>query len=105
MAGTEKRVNYEFDTSNKQMVTIFHTTPIVEDEEKFARTHYFSDQERTIITTDFKNALLELFGVSNIEELIDQLDEQSQLFFNVGEGKMRFDRSTNAVIVYMKSFK
>lgn len=100
-----KSVKYEYDSNKKQVVVLFKNGPKIEDEKSFCRTHYFLDQEKTRITTIFKDELLKLFKVDGVKELKEKIDNNIKLIFKPGDGDMVYDESINTVIVYTDSFK
>lgn len=100
-----KSVKYEYDSNRKQIVVLFKNGPKIEDEKTFCRSHYFIDQEKTKITTVFKDELLRLFNVEGVKELKEKIDNNIKLIFKSGDGVMSYDESINTVIVYTNSFK
>lgn len=98
-------VFYEKENINREVIIIFKEVPIIEDESLFSRSHYFRDKENKSITPLFKDELLKLFDVADVNELKEKIDNKIRLMFKVGTGKMCYDGQTNTVIVYMESFK
>ena len=100
-----KSVKYEYDSNRRQIVVLFKNGPKIEDEQSFSRTHYFVDEEKTRITTAFKDELLRLFSVDSVKELKAKIDNNIKLIFKPGDGEMVYDEMTNTVVVYTNSFK
>ena len=100
-----RSIKYEYDSNKKQIVVLFKNGPKIEDEQNFCRTHYFLDQEKTRITTIFKDELLKLFSVDGVKELKEKIDNNVKLVFKPGDGNMIYEKSINTVIVYTNSFK
>lgn len=100
-----KSVKYEYDLNRKKIVVLFRNGPVIEDEDSFCRTHYFTDTNNTMITTSFKDELLKLFDVNGVKELKEKIDNNIKLIFRAGEGEMCYDDASKTVIVYTKSFK
>lgn len=100
-----KSIKYEYESNRKEIVVLFKNGPKIEDEENFARSHYFTDQEKTKITTIFKDELLKLFKVEGVKELKAKIDNNVKLLFKKGNGEMIYDEKINTVIVYTDYFK
>lgn len=100
-----RSIKYEYDSNRKKIVVLFKNGPKIEDEENFCRSHYFTDQEKTKITTIFKDELLKLFNVDGVKELKEKIDNNVKLLFKSGNGDMIYDEKINTVIVYTNSFK
>lgn len=100
-----KSVKYEYDLNKKKIVVLFRNGPVIEDENSFCRTHYFTDVEKTMITTSFKDELLKLFNVSGVKELKEKIDNNIKLIFKPGEGEMYYDDINKTVFVFTKTFK
>lgn len=100
-----KSIKYEYDSNRRQIVVLFKNGPKIEDEQSFCRTHYFVDEEKTKITTAFKDELLKLFNVDSVKELKAKIDNNIKLIFKPGDGEMIYDATTNMVVVYTNSFK
>lgn len=101
----EKSVKYEYEENDKKIVVIFDNPPTIKDPSSFRRTHYFTDVECTKITTNFKNKLLELFKVSNIDDLKAVIAKNNiTLTFEPGEGEIIYDPVRQEVIVYTETF-
>lgn len=101
----EKSVKYEYEENDKKIVVIFDNPPTIKDPASFRRTHYFTDIECTKITTNFKNKLLELFKVSNIDDLKAVIAKNNiTLTFEPGEGEIIYDPVRQEVIVYTETF-
>lgn len=98
-------IKYEYDNYDRKVIILFKEGPKIEDEKSFSRTHYFSDEEMTIITTDFKDELLKLFNVSNVEMLKETIDDNVGLVFKPGEGTIEYNEKSSTVIIYTKTFK
>ena len=100
-----KSVKYEYDLNRKKIVVLFRDGPVIEDENSFCRTHYFTDVDNTMITTSFKDELLRLFNVSGVKELKEKIDNNIKLVFKPGEGEMYYDDVSKTVFVFTKTFK
>lgn len=100
-----RSVKYEYDLNRKKIVVLFRNGPVIEDENSFCRTHYFTDVDNTMITTSFKDALLRLFNVSGVKELKEKIDNNIKLIFKPGEGEMYYDDVSKTVFVFTKTFK
>lgn len=100
-----RSVKYEYDLNRKKIVVLFRNGPVIEDENSFCRTHYFTDVDNTMITTSFKDELLRLFNVSGVKELKEKIDNNIKLIFKPGEGKMYYDDVSKTVFVFTKTFK
>lgn len=100
-----KSIKYEYDSNRREIVVLFKNGPKIEDENSFCRSHYFTDQEKTKITTVFKDELLNLFGVDGVKELKTKIDNNVKLIFKPGNGDMTYDEETKTVIVYTNTFK
>lgn len=100
-----RSVKYEYDLNRKKIVVLFRNGPVIEDENSFCRTHYFTDADNTMITTSFKDELLRLFNVSGVKELKEKIDNNIKLIFKPGEGKMYYDDVSKTVFVFTKTFK
>ena len=91
--------------NRKKIVVLFRNGPVIEDENSFCRTHYFTDVDNTMITTSFKDELLRLFNVSGVKELKEKIDNNIKLIFKPGEGEMYYDDVSKTVFVFTKTFK
>ena len=100
-----RSVKYEYDLNRKKIVVLFRNGPVIEDENSFCRTHYFTDVDNTMITTSFKDELLRLFNVSGVKELKEKIDNNIKLIFKPGEGEMYYDDVSKTVFVFTKTFK
>ncbi len=100
-----KSIKYEYESNRKEIVVLFKNGPKIEDEENFCRSHYFTDQEKTKITTIFKDELLKLFNVEGVKELKAKIDNNIKLLFKSGNGEMIYNEQINTVIVYTNSFR
>ena len=100
-----RSVKYEYDLNRKKIVVLFRNGPVIEDENSFCRTHYFTDVDNTMITTSFKDELLRLFNVSGVKELKEKIDNNIKLIFKPGEGEMYYDDVCKTVFVFTKTFK
>ena len=100
-----RSVKYEYDLNRKKIVVLFRNGPVIEDENSFCRTHYFTDVDNTMITTSFKDELLRLFNVSGVKELKEKIDNNIKLVFKPGEGEMYYDDVSKTVFVFTKTFK
>lgn len=100
-----KSVKYEYEANRKEVIVLFKNGPKIEDEKSFCRTHYFTDMEKTKITTVFKDELLKLFNVDGVKELKAKIDNNVKLLFKPGDGEMIYDERIKTVIVYTKTFK
>lgn len=100
-----KSIKYEYESNRKEIVVLFKNGPKIEDEKSFCRSHYFTDQEKTKITTIFKDELLILFNVEGVKELKAKIDNNIKLLFKPGNGEMVYDEQKNTVIVYTNSFR
>lgn len=100
-----RSVKYEYDLNRKKIVVLFRNGPVIEDENSFCRTHYFTDVDNTMITTGFKDELLRLFNVSGVKELKEKIDNNIKLIFKPGEGEMYYDDVSKTVFVFTKTFK
>ena len=100
-----RSVKYEYDLNRKKIVVLFRNAPVIEDENSFCRTHYFTDVDNTMITTSFKDELLRLFNVSGVKELKEKIDNNIKLIFKPGEGEMYYDDVSKTVFVFTKTFK
>ena len=100
-----RSVKYEYDLNRKKIVVLFRNGPVIEDENSFCRTHYFTDVDNTMITTSFKDELLRLFNVSGVKELKEKIDNNIKLIFKPGEGEMYYDDVSKTVFIFTKTFK
>ena len=105
MNNEQEHVYYEQENIGREIFILFRDTPIIEDETLFCRTHYFKDKDCKSITRIFKDELVQLFNVSDVQELINIINNKIRLYFKVGKGKMTYDEQSNTVIVYMETFK
>lgn len=100
-----KSIKYEYDSNRREIVVLFKNGPKIEDENSFCRSHYFIDQEKTKITTMFKDELLNLFNVEGVKELKEKIDNNVKLIFKPGNGNMIYNDITKTVIVYTNTFR
>ncbi len=100
-----KAVKYEYDSNKKRTVILFKGGYKVEDEKTFCKSHYFVDSDNGIITTIFKDELLDLFSVENVDDLKERINNNVKLLFKSGIGKMNYNELTNTVEVYTESFR
>lgn len=98
-------IKYEYEENDKKIIILFEDRPIIRDPSTFSRTHYFTDADCTKITTSFKNALLKLLKVNNVNDLKDIISANNiKLIFEPGNGEMLYSQDEQSITVYTRSF-
>lgn len=101
----DKSIKYEYEENDKKIVILFKEPPIIKDPSTFSRTHYFIDANCTKITTKFKDELLKLLGVSNVNDLKSVIDANNiRLVFEPESGEMSYNKTEQVITVHTKTF-
>jgi len=73
--------------------------------ENYSKTHIFSNVEKGIISTTFKEYLYNVFDLSNQEELINKINGEWKLILEDGVDDFILDESKKIVTIYYGDYK
>ena len=73
--------------------------------ENYSKTHIFSNIERGIISTTFKEYLYDVFDVSNQQELIKKINGEWKLILEDGIDDFKLNETEKIVTIYYGNYK
>lgn len=73
--------------------------------ENYSKTHIFSNIERGIISTTFKEYLYNVFDVSNQQELIKKINGEWKLILEDGIDNFKLNKTEKIVTIYYGNYK